>query len=73
MNISQSLGVWWRGCAIFSTSVAEFPSAYCCLILKPVVILKAIIAHYFVELMWLATSLQGQLMNCRLFEGSPSV
>jgi hypothetical protein len=73
MNISQSLRVWWRGSAILSTNVAAFPSAHCCLILKPAAILKEIIAHYFVELIWLATSLQGQLMNCHLFEGSPSV
>ncbi|EXA31445.1 hypothetical protein FOPG_15378 [Fusarium oxysporum f. sp. conglutinans race 2 54008] len=25
MNSSQSLGVWWRGYTIFSTSVAESP------------------------------------------------
>ncbi|KAM5521563.1 hypothetical protein FOXYSP1_15454 [Fusarium oxysporum f. sp. phaseoli] len=57
----------------FLNQRSRIPSAYCCLILKPAAILKAVIAHYFVELMWLATSLQGQLMKCRLFEGSPSV
>ncbi|KAM5528989.1 hypothetical protein FOXYSP1_16833 [Fusarium oxysporum f. sp. phaseoli] len=43
MNTDELLRVWWRGCAIFSTNVAEVSSAHWCLILKTAATLKVII------------------------------
>jgi hypothetical protein len=49
------------------------PKTETCENAKAVMHIASRITYYFIELMWLATSLQGQLMNCRLFEGGLSV
>jgi hypothetical protein len=52
---------------------------YCCLKRKPAIMPKqsctllAVLHIAFVELRWLAVSVQGQLTNCRPFERGPSV
>ncbi|KAJ9419636.1 hypothetical protein QL093DRAFT_2370793, partial [Fusarium oxysporum] len=71
--------VWWRGCAIFSTNLAEVSSAHCCLIFKPAATLKAIIhfasqtAHCHRRAEVASCKVAGLIPDYRMFEGGLSV
>jgi hypothetical protein len=79
MKTDELLCIWWRGCAISSTNIAEVFSAHCCLILKPAATLKAIIhfasriAHCNRRAEVASCKVAGLVPDCRMFEGGPSV